>query len=112
VLPVGIERETLRSVERCCPSAAQARRSETCSCARTCSIDARIDDIRRRERDGAVELRRLRVGARVRILGGPFRDHLGLCTAMTGRERVLVLLNVLGMRRQVRRRSRQIGRPR
>ena len=25
----------LRCVERCCPSAAQARRSETCSCART-----------------------------------------------------------------------------
>jgi hypothetical protein len=67
--------------------------------------DARIDDIRRRERDGAVELRRLRVGARVRIRGGPFRDHLGLCTAMTGRERVLVLLNVLGARRQVRRRA-------
>jgi len=41
----------------------------------------------------------------VRILGGPFRDHLGLCTAMTGRERVLVLLNVLGARRQVRRRA-------
>jgi hypothetical protein len=27
--------------ERCCPSAAQARRSETCSCARTCSMQAR-----------------------------------------------------------------------
>ena len=61
--------------------------------------DARIDDIRRRERDGAVELRRLRVGARVRILGGPFRDHLGLCTGMTGRERVLILINVLGAQR-------------
>jgi hypothetical protein len=32
---------TLRCVERCCPSAAQARRSETCSCARTCSMQAR-----------------------------------------------------------------------
>jgi hypothetical protein len=31
----------LRCVERCCPSAAQARRSETCSCARTCSMQAR-----------------------------------------------------------------------
>src|SRR5262249_15749887 len=28
-------------VERCCPSAAQARRSDTCSCARTCSMQAR-----------------------------------------------------------------------
>ena len=28
-------------LERCCPSAAQARRSETCSCARTCSMQAR-----------------------------------------------------------------------
>jgi transposase-like protein len=25
---------TLRCVERCCPSAAQARRSDTCSCSR------------------------------------------------------------------------------
>src|SRR5262249_58672209 len=34
-------RGTLRCVERCCPSAAQARRSETCSWARTCSTQAR-----------------------------------------------------------------------
>src|SRR5262245_26090588 len=34
-------RGILRCVERCCPSAAQARRSETCSCARTCSMQAR-----------------------------------------------------------------------
>ena len=34
-------RGTLRCVERCCPSAAQARRSETCSCVRTCSMQAR-----------------------------------------------------------------------
>jgi hypothetical protein len=31
----------LRCFERRCPSAAQARRSETCSCARTCSMQAR-----------------------------------------------------------------------
>ena len=54
------------------------------------------------ERDRVVELRRLRVGARVRILGSPFRDQLGLCTGMTGRERVPVLLDVLGAQRQVR----------
>src|SRR5664280_1348253 len=31
-------RGTLRCVERCCPSAAQARRSETCMTSITCSI--------------------------------------------------------------------------
>jgi hypothetical protein len=31
----------LRCVERCCPSAAQARRSETCMTAWICSIQAR-----------------------------------------------------------------------
>src|SRR5262245_28425997 len=40
-LLVVTTRGTLRCVERCCPSAAQARRSETCSCARTCSMQAR-----------------------------------------------------------------------
>ena len=34
-------RGTLRCVERCSPSAKQARRSETCSCARTCSMQRR-----------------------------------------------------------------------
>jgi hypothetical protein len=32
-------RGTLRCVERCCPNAAQARRSETCSCTRTFQLD-------------------------------------------------------------------------
>src|SRR5437762_10700290 len=40
-LLVSRPRGTLRCVERCCPSAAQARRSETCSCARTCLMQAR-----------------------------------------------------------------------
>ena len=34
-------RGTLRCVERCCPSAAQTRRSETCKCARTCAMQTR-----------------------------------------------------------------------
>src|SRR5207302_2833879 len=34
-------RGILRCVERCCPSAAQTRRSETCNCPRTCSMQAR-----------------------------------------------------------------------
>ena len=58
--------------------------------------DAVIADIRRRERDGVIELRRLRAAARVRILGGPFRGHLGLCSSMNGAQRVSVLLNFLG----------------
>ena len=58
--------------------------------------DTVIADIRKRERDGVIELRRLRAGSRVRILGGPFRGHLCLCTGMTGREWVVVLLNALG----------------
>jgi transcription antitermination factor NusG len=47
--------------------------------------DAVINDIRRRERDGVIELRQLRTGSRVRILSGPFRNQLGLCANMNGR---------------------------
>jgi transcriptional antiterminator RfaH len=64
--------------------------------------DTVIDEIRQRERNGVVELqhRRLRAGAQVRILGGPFRDRLGLCAGMDGRERVRILLKMLGSQRQ------------
>src|SRR4051812_6363967 len=37
----GRPRGTLRCVERCCPSAAQARRSETCITSLICSMQAR-----------------------------------------------------------------------
>ena len=46
-------------------------------------------------------LRRLRVGARVRILSG----HLALCANMNGAQRVSVLLNFLGGEHEVRLRS-------
>jgi hypothetical protein len=74
----------------------------SCGVVKSGPAPAVVPDTTTSERDGAVELRRLRVGARVRILGNPFHDQLGLCTGMTGRERVLVLLDVLGAQRQVR----------
>jgi transcriptional antiterminator RfaH len=59
--------------------------------------DAVIDEIRSRERGGLVELPpRLRRGDRVRILKGPFADHVGLYAGMKPRERVEVLLAILG----------------
>jgi hypothetical protein len=67
-----------------------------------------IDDIRKRERDGAVEPRRLRVGARVQILSGPFRNQLGLCSDMNGAQRVSVLLNFVGGQHEVRLRDNAV----
>jgi transcription antitermination factor NusG len=60
--------------------------------------DSVIDAIRRRERDGAIELprRTMRLGGRVQILIGPFRGQLGLYAGMSGFERVVVLLQILG----------------
>jgi transcriptional antiterminator RfaH len=60
--------------------------------------DAVIEEIRGRERNGAVELpsRRLQYGDRVRILAGPFRGHLAIYAGMSTRERVAVLLQILG----------------
>jgi transcriptional antiterminator RfaH len=60
--------------------------------------DAVIDEIRGRERNGAVELpkRRLQYGDRVKILAGPFRGHLAMYAGMSASERVAVLLQILG----------------
>jgi transcriptional antiterminator RfaH len=60
--------------------------------------DAVIEEIRSRERNGAVELprRALRHGDRVKILAGPFRGHLAIYAGMSGPERVTVLLQILG----------------
>jgi transcriptional antiterminator RfaH len=58
-----------------------------------------IDGLRQRERNGLIELSkppRLRRGDRVRIVQGPFREHLALYEGLTGRERVAVLLQLLG----------------
>jgi transcriptional antiterminator RfaH len=61
--------------------------------------DQVITALRRREKDGAIELpkpRGLTRGENVRILGGPFRGHLGLYEGMKPHERVEVLLHMLG----------------
>jgi transcriptional antiterminator RfaH len=60
--------------------------------------DSVIEEIRRRERNGAIELprRTMRVGDRVRILAGPLRGYVALYEGMSGFERVAVLLQILG----------------
>ena len=66
--------------------------------------DALITEIRGRERSGLVELQKppgLRAGDRVRILAGPFCGHLGLYAGMKPRQRVEVLLQLLGSMQRV-----------
>jgi transcriptional antiterminator RfaH len=60
--------------------------------------DAVIEEIRGRERNGAIELpqRLLKPGDRVRLLAGPFQGHLAIYAGMSGSERVAVLLQILG----------------
>jgi transcriptional antiterminator RfaH len=60
--------------------------------------DAIIAEIKARERDGLVELPKpsLEPGVRVRILEGPFRGHLAIYAGMSARERVALLLQILG----------------
>ena len=58
-----------------------------------------IDDLRKRERNGLVELPKremFHVDDQVRILQGPFAGHLGLYAGQRAHERVLVLLALLG----------------
>jgi transcriptional antiterminator RfaH len=66
--------------------------------------DQIVDEIRARERGGAVELPRrekFKVGDRVRVLQGPFTDHFGLFAGQRPHERVLVLLALLGSQQRV-----------
>ncbi|MFZ0459574.1 MAG: hypothetical protein WAM17_14250, partial [Rhodoplanes sp.] len=64
-----------------------------------------IEELQKRERNGVIDLPaappRLRPGARVKVVGGPFRGHLGLCASMTAHERVIVLLSLLGSQQRV-----------
>ena len=64
--------------------------------------DAVIGDIRAREgEDGLIDLERaLCPGEEVRVCEGPFRDAVGVFAAPGDRDRVFVLLNLLG--REVR----------
>jgi len=66
--------------------------------------DQIIDDLRKRERNGLIELFPrfgLKPGDRVRILQGPFAGHLGLYAGMRAHERVLVLLALLSGQQRV-----------
>jgi transcriptional antiterminator RfaH len=65
--------------------------------------DAVIEEIRARERNGAIEIphRQLRMGDQVRILAGPFHGHCAIFAGMTGLERVAVLLEILGAQQRV-----------
>jgi transcriptional antiterminator RfaH len=61
--------------------------------------DAVIEEIRSRERNGLIELpkpRGFRRGDQVRIIRGPFCERIALYAGMNGRERVTVLLTLLG----------------
>jgi transcriptional antiterminator RfaH len=61
--------------------------------------DAVIEEVRRREVNGLIELPQrssLHRGARVRILRGPFNGHLAIFADMKPRQRVEVLLQLLG----------------
>jgi transcriptional antiterminator RfaH len=61
--------------------------------------DGVIDEIRSRERGGLVEMPRrelARVGDPVRVVRGPFQGQLGIYAGMKPRERVEVLLAILG----------------
>jgi transcriptional antiterminator RfaH len=57
-----------------------------------------VAEIRGRERGGVIEIarRQLKAGDRVKILSGPFRDHLAIYSGMSGAQRVMVLLQILG----------------
>jgi transcriptional antiterminator RfaH len=59
---------------------------------------AAIDEIRRREVGGLIELARrgIRRGDRVRILRGPFEGHLAIYHDSKPRDRIEVLLQLLG----------------
>jgi transcriptional antiterminator RfaH len=66
--------------------------------------DTVIAEIRSRERGGLVELPKralARVGDPVRVVRGPFQGHVGLYAGMKPRERVEVLLALLGGRQRV-----------
>jgi transcriptional antiterminator RfaH len=63
-----------------------------------------VAEIRGREVNGLIELApppSLRRGARVRILRGPFSGHLAIFADMKPRERVEILLQLLGAEQRV-----------
>jgi transcriptional antiterminator RfaH len=66
--------------------------------------DQIIDDLRQRERNGLIELAsppKFKPGDPVRVTAGPFVGHLGLYAGMKPRERVEILLQLLGAEQRV-----------
>jgi hypothetical protein len=66
--------------------------------------DSVIEEIRGREVGGLIELvppASLRRGVRVRILRGPFSGHLAIFADMRPRQRVEILLQLLGGEQRV-----------
>ena len=66
--------------------------------------DQIIDDLRKRERNGLIELPKrpaLQPGDQVQILQGPFAGQLGPYAGMRPHERVLVLLALFGGQQRV-----------
>jgi transcription antitermination factor NusG len=65
--------------------------------------DPVIAEIRSRERNGLIELPKLRrvPGMQVRVISGPLREQIGLLGALRPHERVLVLLQLLGGQQRV-----------
>ena len=65
--------------------------------------DVVIEEIRVRERNGAIELprRSLKPGDQVRILSGPFHGHCAIFVGMKPRARVEALLSLLGVQTRV-----------
>ena len=63
-----------------------------------------IAELRSREHNGLIELaklRGLRVGSRVKVTAGPFAGQFGLFAGMRPRDRVTVLLTLLGSAQRV-----------
>jgi len=63
-----------------------------------------IAEIRSRERNGLVELPKvhgLKPGMRVQVISGPLSEQIGMLAALRPRERVLVLLQLLGSQQRV-----------
>jgi transcriptional antiterminator RfaH len=64
--------------------------------------DRVVDEIRSRERNGLITLPpRLKPGDPVRVVRGPFSDHVGLYAGQAPHERVAILLRILGGRQRV-----------
>jgi transcriptional antiterminator RfaH len=66
--------------------------------------DQVISEIRARERDGLIDLpkpQKFRTGDRLRVTAGPLAGHVGLYAGMKPKERVEILLALLGSQQRV-----------